>query len=211
MSWVMSIVYDRFMARRESGNLAAWRAELLANLEGVVLEIGAGTGANLPHYGPSVQRLLLTEPDRHMRQRLAEAWSKRPAACPMHLLHARAEDLPAETGSVDAVVATLVLCSVQSTASVLREVARILRPGGRLVFLEHAGAPAGTWRRRWQHIAEPFWRSVAGNCHLTRRPDVAIRAAGFDIDWMTWEEMRHAGPLLSRCVRGVATKRVAAT
>ncbi len=206
MSWVMSVVYDPFMARREGGNLAAWRQELLANLDGVVLEIGAGTGANLPHYGLSVQRLLLTEPDRHMRRRLATAWPLRHATCPVHLFDAPAEDLPVETASVDAVVATLVLCSVRSTASTLQEVARILRPGGRLVFLEHAGAAEGTWRRHWQHLAEPFWRSLAGNCHLTRRPDIAIRAAGFTIDWMKWDEMQHAGPLLSRCVRGVATK-----
>ncbi|MBW7933041.1 MAG: class I SAM-dependent methyltransferase [Gemmatimonadaceae bacterium] len=206
MSWIMSVVYDPFMARRETGNLGAWRAELLGDLEGTVLEIGAGTGANVPHYGRSVQRLLLTEPDRHMRQRLADAWPRRQAACPMHLLEAPAEDLSVETGSVDAVVATLVFCSVRSTARALREVARVLRPGGRLVFLEHAEAADGTWRRRWQHLAEPLWRPVAGNCHLTRRPDVAIRAAGFDIEWMRWEEMQHAGPLLSRCVRGVARK-----
>lgn len=204
MSWMMATVYDRFMARREQGNLAAWRADLLADIEGVVLEVGAGTGANLSHYGPLVQRLLLAEPDGYMRRRLSDALPRRHARCPVHILAAPAEQLPLAAQSVDAVVVTLVLCSVRSLPRALSEIARVLRPGGRLLFLEHAGAAVGTWRHRCQRIAEAPWRLVAGNCHLTRRPDVALRASGFEVEWMTWDAMEHAGPLLARCVRGVA-------
>jgi len=195
-------LYDRFMRGVEEACLTEWRTELLGDLEGVVLEVGAGTGTNLALYPPAVTELILTEPDRHMRGRLLPAAGRRPAT----VLDAPAERLPFDDCSFDAVVATLVLCSVQDPGAALAGIHRVLRPGGRLVFIEHVAAADRPPRLVWQRRIEPAWRLVAGNCHLTRRTEEAIVESGFVIDHITRESMRKAPGVVRPTIRGVARK-----
>ena len=200
----MAAIYDPFMSSVEEACLEAWRAELLAGLEGEVLEVGAGTGANLRHYPEAVTRLVLAEPERHMHERLLA--KVRAGAREVELSPAPADDLPFPDGAFDAVVCTLVLCSVPDPTAALREIRRVLRPGGKLVFMEHVAAEDGTRRRVWQGRVEPLWRSIAGNCHLTRHTEETIRHAGFTIESEKRESIRKAMPLTRPSIRGVATK-----
>lgn len=208
MSWLMSTLYDHVMSKAEQACLIEWRADLLRDLEGVVLEIGAGTGANLRHYPSSVGRLVLTEPDPHMLDKLRDRARRETRAA--EVLTAQSEALPFEDGSFDAVVTTLVLCSVGDPARTLRELHRVLRPGGALVYLEHVAAEDDDDRLRWQRRIEPVWKHVAGNCHLTRRTGDAIREAGFSIDREHRESMRKALFFARPTVRGIARSSPAA-
>lgn len=208
MSRLFAAIYDRLMAGSEEACVRDWRAELLGGLSGRVLEIGAGTGLNLPHYSRSaVTELVLAEPDPAMRKRLdikAVAQGVRAT-----ISDAPAEALPFEDASFDAVVSTLVLCSVRDQRDALAEIARVLVPGGRLVFLEHVAADPATKpeRLRRQRRVEPVWKRVAGGCHLTRDTERAIRDAGFMFAVEpTRESMRKAFTFVRPTVRGMATR-----
>jgi len=175
MSWLIASIYDRFMRVSEQACLSRWRAELLEDLKGEVLEISAGTGVTLSHYPKGVIRLVLSEPDPHMRRKLQ---GKCRAA---GILHAELSDasvvgLPMAPASFDAVVCSLVLCSVPDQKAALAEIARVLKPGGRLVFMEHVAAENNPGRLKWQGRIEPVWKRLMGNCHLTRHTEDAIRA-----------------------------------
>lgn len=202
MSWLMSVLYDPFMGNAERACLIEWRADLLSDLEGDVLEIGAGTGANLPHYPAGLGRLVLTEPDRHMLARLEQRARREGRGAELRM--SPSDNLPFQDATFDAVVSTLVLCSVTDLAATLREARRVLRPGGRLVFLEHVAAEDRPDRLAWQRRVEPVWKRIAGNCHLTRRTGAAIRAAGFTMEREIKESMRKASPLARATIRGVA-------
>lgn len=205
MGRLTAAIYDRLMRRTEAACLGQWRADLLRDLAGQVLEVGAGTGANLPHYSRSVSRLVLSEPDPHMARELrrkaaARSWER------AEILDASLEALPFPVAEFDAVVATLVLCSVPRLDHALGEIHRVLKPGGRLVFLEHVAAENRPRRLLWQHRIEPVWKRVAGNCHLTRRTADAITAAGFEFLELRRESMRKAWPLVRPTIRGVAVR-----
>jgi ubiquinone/menaquinone biosynthesis C-methylase UbiE len=207
MSWLTAAFYDRFMRVSEQACLAAWRAELLSGLSGEVLEVGAGTGATLTLYPRSVTRLVACEPDRHMRRQLQ---AKRDA---LGLRHVEISDaglgvLPFAAGAFDAAVCSLVLCSVPDQAAALAEIARVLRPGGRLVFLEHVAADSRPQRLKWQRRIEPVWKRLMDNCHLTRRTEAAIAAAGFELESIKRESIRKALPIVRPSIRGVARKKV---
>jgi ubiquinone/menaquinone biosynthesis C-methylase UbiE len=204
MPKMMASVYDRFMAKTEAAGLRAWREELLADLSGRVVEAGAGTGANIDLYPDAVDHVLATEPDPHMRAALQDKVAARAHASRIDVSPAPATSLPIEDGSVDAVVVTLVLCSVRDPAAALAEFRRVLRPGGRLVYLEHVHAYESPKRAKWQRRLEPVWKRVAGNCHLTRRTEQAVVDAGFVIESERREDMRASMPLVARTVRGVA-------
>lgn len=205
MSWLMSALYDRFMDSSERACRTAWREELLSRLEGDVLEIGAGTGLNLPHYPQSLRRLVLSEPDAGMRAKLAAKLEARDARAPrVELSAASVDDLEQPSGSFDAVVSTLVLCSVPDLSRALAEVRRVLRPGGALVYLEHVAAEDRPDRLRWQRRLEPAWRRIAGNCHLARATGRAIREAGFQIESERRESMRKSLAIVRASIRGVA-------
>jgi ubiquinone/menaquinone biosynthesis C-methylase UbiE len=203
MSWLMAAVYDRFMKTSEEACLGKWRAELLADLSGEVLEVGAGTGSTLSLYPKAVTRLVMAEPDPHMRRRLRE--KPRPAG--VEVSDASLEKLPFDDRSFDAVVCSLVLCSVRDQKAALAEIARVLRPGGRLVFLEHVAADGRPDRLKWQGRIEPVWKHLMGNCHLTRRTEAAIVAAGLRIERIERESIRKALPIVRPSIRGVARKR----
>lgn len=205
MGRLIAAVYDRFAEASEAACLRQWRAELLHPLAGDVLEVGAGTGLNLPHYPATLSRLVLSEPDPHMRRKLSEQaraqhWDR------AEVLDASLERLPLPGDGFDAVVATLVLCSVPRLDHAVAEIYRVLKPGGRLVFLEHVAAEDRPRRLKWQHRVEPLWKRLSGNCHLTRRTGHAILAAGFAIVDIKRESMRKAWPLVRPTIRGVAVK-----
>ena len=206
MSRLFAAFYERMIAASEEACVREWRRDLLASLSGDVLELGSGTGLNLAHYPATVERLVLTEPDRHMRAKLqARLTDQRPAPARVEVVDAVADRLPFDDESFDAVVSTLVLCSVPDQRSALREVHRVLRPGGRLVFLEHVAAHEKPKRHRWQRRVEPVWKRIAGGCHLTRDTRQVIAAAGFDVDAKR-ESMRKASPLVRTTERGIAVR-----
>ncbi len=168
-------LYDRMSASEERGFMGRMRRALLSDLRGDVLEIGAGTGANFPHY-PATVRVTATEPDPYMRRR---AQSKLAALgrAEIALLEAPAERLTAADASADVVVSTLVLCTVADAPRALAEIARVLRPGGQLRFIEHVrGAGVGA---RARDMITPVWKRVGAGCHPNRRTEEAMRAAGF--------------------------------
>ena len=195
-------MYDRTLSRAEETCLADWRRALLEKAHGDVLEIGAGTGANLVHYPPAVRRLVLAEPDASMRSRLKRKVGERPNVT---VVDATAEAIPLPDRAFDVVVSTLVLCSVESPGRSLAEVWRVLRPGGTLLFLEHVAAER-PGRLRWQRVLEPGWRFMAGNCHLTRRTEDAIAEMGFALEDVRRESIRKVAAVVRPSVRGVARK-----
>ena len=205
MGWLFAKIYDPFMEVSERACLQDWRAALLADVQGRVLEIGAGTGRSLPHYPSTVSQLVLLEPDPHMSARL------RPRI-PEHLrerteiVSRSASETGLDDASFDAVFSSLVLCSVPDLDATLAELVRVLKPGGQLVFLEHVADDERPDRLRWQRWAEPVWKLCAGNCHLTRRTHAAIERAGLRIDEMRRESIRKSNPLTRRSIRGIAVK-----
>ena len=160
--------YERWIAGRKGG--------LFGALGGVVVEIGPGAGANLPYLRSDVHWIGV-EPNPYARPYLERA--AREAGVTHELREGDAERLPVEAASADAVIGTLVLCSVEDPAAALREIRRVLKPGGRYVFIEHVAAPAGTWRRRLQRLVRTPWRIAADGCRPDRETLQAIRAAGF--------------------------------
>lgn len=201
---IFARLYDRVLAPLEEAGLQAWRAELLADLSGTVAEIGAGTGANLAHYPATVDRLVLTEPEPAMLAQLRARLDRAPAGVDVVARQASAASLPLDDGEADAVVATLVLCTVPAPGAVLAEVRRVLRPGGRLVFLEHVAADDRPERLRRQRRVDLVWPHVAGGCRLTRRTEAAIVDAGFTLGAVTRESARKAPTFIRPMIRGSA-------
>ncbi|PLX82163.1 MAG: methyltransferase type 11 [Desulfuromonas sp.] len=200
---LMAAGYDLVMQRMERACLAQWRSSLLGPVSGDLLEIGSGTGANAFFYPPEVGRLILTEPDRHMQRRL-----KRKLAGRYRVVGCSADALPFADRSFDVVVSTLVLCSVPDPATALAEMYRVLRPGGRLVFIEHVAAPEGERLLSWQRFWQPAWRKMAGNCHLTRKTEQAILAAGFSFDRLERTRSRGGPAFVSPTIMGTAVRRM---
>jgi len=160
-------------------HLVPLRQRAIGAAEGRVLEIGVGSGRNLPFYRPPVREVLALEPAPRLvaMARIAS----RANIMPVTFLAASAEAIPLDQHSVDTVVTTWTLCSIPLAATALAEMRRVLRPGGRLLFVEHGRAPdAGV--RRWQDRLTPMWRACAGGCHLNRPISSLIEDAGFRID-----------------------------
>jgi len=201
MSWWFAPFYDGFMKKSEDACVADWRRALLADLEGEVLDLGAGTGANVPYFPRSVTHVVAAEPDRAMAKRIRA----RKPGMPLDVVDAVAERLPFADESFDAVVSTLVLCTVDDLDRSLAEIRRVLRPGGRFLFLEHVASDDPS-RFRWQRALEPMWRVLAGGCHVTRRTLEAIERAGLTIEKVEHDSIRKAVPIVRPSIRGVARK-----
>lgn len=198
-------VYDLLLAPFERSVFAPLRAELLADARGDVAEIGAGTGANLPHYPPGLTSLTLTEPDPAMRaQLIGAARSHGNGSVTATVADAAAEGLPFEDASLDCVVSTLALCSVADLKLALSEARRVLRPGGHLLYLEHVGDAPGTSRRRWQERLDRPWSALAGGCRLNRCTGDALRGAGFSVDHERRVELRWVPSVLGLWLLGSA-------
>lgn len=198
---VFARVYDPVMAGMERVGLADQRAQLLGGLEGAVLEIGAGTGLNLPAYPPTVRSLTLTDPTPQM---VAELREKVAAARPdAVVVQAPADRLPFEDDTFDAVVTTLVLCSVPDVSAALAEIRRVLKPEGHLAVLEHVQADGAVAHAQW--MFEPIQRVVGRGCRLTRDIRLSLAHAGFDVGAVVPGEMRGAPKIVRKIVMGVAT------
>jgi len=172
----MAPVYDRFTHKTEEAGLREMRRSLVGEATGRVLELGAGTGLNLPHYAESVESLVLTEPQSPMLRRLQD--KAREQAPDAELRQAPAEELPFEDASFDTVVSTLVLCGADQERS-LGEVRRVLRPGGLFLFLEHVRSDDPELGR-FQDRMNWLNRLVVG-CDCNRRTLAAIENAGFTV------------------------------
>jgi SAM-dependent methyltransferase len=201
-----ALTYDRQMATTEKAGLRAFRARLLAGASGDVLEIGGGTGANLPCYSPAVGSLTFTEPQPPMLRRLeGSVRARRPAA---RVLRAPAEDLPFDDDSFDVAVSTLVLCGVDDQPRVLRELRRVLRPGGRLLFIEHVRSDDPGTARLQDRLN---WLNRLVVCCDCNRPTLdSIRAAGFTVGLVEHTVLPKAPPFVRPAVLGSATAPVAA-
>ena len=158
----------------------AHRRRLLQDLEGCVVEIGAGTGNNFAHYPPAVTQLVAVEPEKNLRAMAREA--ARTAPVPVRVVAAIAENLPAGDASMDAAVVAGVLCSVRDQAPVLAELRRVIRPGGQLRFYEHVAARNRLAAGVQNALAATIWPRVMGGCHPNRTTGASIAAAGFEIE-----------------------------
>lgn len=178
------------------------RRVMVPEAEGVALEVGLGSGANLPFYDASrVTQVIGVEPSGGMRTKAQRAIGRQ--AIPVELIDAPGEALPVEDRSVDTVLLTFTLCTIPDWQAALAEMRRVLKPGGRLVFLEHGLAPdAGV--ARWQRRVEPVWKRIGGGCHLTRPIDRMIAGSGFRIDCLEADYTPKTPRLSGYVYRGLA-------
>jgi ubiquinone/menaquinone biosynthesis C-methylase UbiE len=203
---IFAAMYDRSLKATEEAGLRQMRRELLAGAGGRVLELGAGTGVNLDLYPDGVVDLVAVEPDPHMAKRLRAklAGSQRQVS----VLEAPAERLPFEDASFDTVVATLVLCTVPDPAAALAEAARVLKPGGRLLFVEHVRAQ-DPGLARWQDRLEKPWRFLGDGCHCNRDTVATIEASPLRLEDVETGRMPKAPPIVTPLARGRAVRPLA--
>jgi ubiquinone/menaquinone biosynthesis C-methylase UbiE len=194
-------IYDHMTAKTEQAGLGAHRQALLAAATGDVLEIGAGTGANLLHYGQDLRTLTLTEPEKPMARRLQKRiLEHRPDA---KLLRAPAEDLPFNDDSFDTIVSTLVLCTVDDQPRALCELRRVLHPEGRLLFIEHVRSDDAKLAKRQDRMM-PINLRVAHGCHCNRPTLDGIRNAGFEVTELEHDTLNHVPRFVRPLIVGVA-------
>jgi ubiquinone/menaquinone biosynthesis C-methylase UbiE len=196
-AWLLSrgiAKYDQAVADRKRA--------IFADLHGDVLEIGPGTGINLSYYPVGI-RWIGIEPNRFMHPYLKKEAER--LHFDIDLRSGKAEQLEIQDNSLDVVVGTLVLCSVENPNRVLQEIVRVLKPGGRFLFLEHVAAPLGTWLRRVQHWLRPVWKVALDGCCPDRDTLSVIESAGFDC--ISCQHFRAPLPIVGPHVAGLAIKR----
>ncbi|MGW6906182.1 class I SAM-dependent methyltransferase [Streptomyces sp. NPDC054940] len=202
-------LFARFYARMSVNaetrmGMGGVRDRLLSGLSGRVIEIGAGNGLNFAHYPSAVSEVVAIEPERLLRKLAVESALR--AGVPVDVVPGAAEALPVKSEAFDAVVLSLVLCSVRDVPRALGEIRRVLRPGGVVRFFEHGrgGGPAMHVTQR--ALDRTVWPLVSGGCHLSREPVAALRAAGFELGPYRRVMMPERGPVLpsSYCVLGTA-------
>ena len=202
--WTDHVVPRITDAALDNRDVNRHRERAVAGLRGTVLEIGFGSGLNVPVYPPEVERVLAVEPSMLGRQRGAERIAASPVA--IEFVGLDGESIPLPDASVDAALTTFTLCTIPDVEAAILEVRRVLKPGGEFHFLEHGLSP-DPGVARWQHRLDGFEQKVAGGCHLIRPTDRLLRDAGFEIRELVEDEM--AGPKFMRpwghLYQGVAT------
>ena len=173
-------------------NLAAYRHRVVPAAEGRVLEIGVGSGLNLPFYTQKAELVMGLDPSPKLLSMARRA--ARPASIPFDFIEGSAEAIPLEDGSVDTVVTTWTLCSIPDASRSLHEMHRVLKPAGRLLFVEHGRAPEPNVRR-WQDRLTPVWKRVGGGCHLNRAIGTLVESAGFQFERIETGYMRGPRPM----------------
>lgn len=196
-----AMTYDRQISKTEEAGLRALREQMLAAAAGDVLEIGGGTGANLPFYGAGVRSLAITEPEGPMLRRL-ERRAKEVAPQAM-VLRAPAEDLPFDDDTFDVAVSTLVLCGVNDLPRALRQLRRVLRPAGQLLFIEHVRSDDAKLARR-QDRMNPINRFVVG-CDCNRPTLTSMQQAGFTVTQIEHQTLPKVPSFASPLIVGSAT------
>jgi ubiquinone/menaquinone biosynthesis C-methylase UbiE len=197
-----SAAYDSLMKSTEEAGMREIRRETLAAARGRTIDIGAGTGLNVELYPDGVTELVLAEPDEHMIKKLRAKipeWERG-----AEVAQAPADRLPFEDDSFDTAVFTLVLCTVPDPAAALKEAARVLKPGGDLLFVEHVRSEE-PGLARWQDRLERPWRFLGDGCHCNRDTVATIEASPFEIERVERGELPKSPPLVRPLVRGVAS------
>ncbi|MGY1691489.1 class I SAM-dependent methyltransferase [Geodermatophilus sp. SYSU D01105] len=197
---VFARLYARLAEGMERSGAGEYRQRLLADVSGRVVEVGAGTGANVAHLPAAVTEVVAVEPESYLRARAEEA--ARHARVRVTVVDGVAERLPAGDGTFDAAVVSLVLWSVPDQAGALREIRRVLRPGGRLHFWEHVRADGGALARVQAALDRTIWPRIGGGCHAGRDTLAAIEAAGFTVERVErfrFPDSRVRCPRLRRC------------
>jgi len=198
-------IFAWFMARfghKADRYLASYKSKLFADVSGTVLEVGPGAGANFRHFATKEVRWIGVEPNPYMNRHMAE--EARRVGLRIDVLCGAAEDLPVKAASVDYVISTLVLCSVTDQRRALAEVVRVLKPGGKLVFIEHVAAPPGTLLRRIQSVVKPFWRRMGDGCSPDRETRASIERSGLAVGQMI--EFAAPLPIVRPHIAGYAIK-----
>ena len=204
-SYLMAKFYDTALKNPEKLCLNQWRSELLEKVQGDILEIGSGTGLNLKHYPDTINQLVLSEPDKNMRHQLKkriDALGRKDVS----IVGNEAENLDFPDQSFDYIVSTLVLCSVNDQFQALTRLKRLLRPNGKLIFLEHVAAEDNPKLLQWQKRIQPFWRFIAGNCHLARNTASVIKKVGFSRIELEKATFLGAPSIVGPIIKGVAQK-----
>jgi ubiquinone/menaquinone biosynthesis C-methylase UbiE len=186
---IVPLLINLTMRRQE---LVAYRSRVVPAAEGRVLEIGVGSGLNLPFYSRNVERLIGLDPSPKLLSMVRR--NLRRSLSSVELIEGSAEAIPLEKNSVDTVVTTWTLCSIPDADHALREIHRVLRPAGRLLFVEHGRAPEPNVRW-WQDRLTPVWKRIGGGCHLNRAIQMLIENAGFQFDRLETGYMRGPKPL----------------
>lgn len=200
---VFAALYDPLLWLGEKAGMGARRRDLLGDSRGRTVELGSGTGLNLGYYPDGLDELVLTEPEAAMRVRSARRLRR--SGHPARVLDASAEQLPFADGTVDTIVSTLVLCTVDDPDPVLREIERVLRPGGRLLFVEHVRSESPRVARWQDRLAEP-WRRFAEGCHCNRATLELIEASELELEDVQRTTWRGMPPIVRPLITGVATK-----
>jgi ubiquinone/menaquinone biosynthesis C-methylase UbiE len=185
---VVPVLIDLAMRNKR---LRPYRERIVGAAEGRVLEVGIGSGLNLPLYSASVRQVLGLDPSPGLLTRARQKASRLPVA--VELIQGAAEAIPLDDRSVDTVVMTWTGCSIPDVAAALAEMRRVLKPAGRLRFVEHGRAPE-LGVARWQDWLTPLWRRISGGCHLNRKIDVLIETAGFQFEHLATGYMNGPRP-----------------
>lgn len=187
--WLFPRALDLVMQQKQ---MIPLRQRIGSAATGRVLDVGIGSGLTLPFYGHQVESILGVDPSSELLHFAEERAHRAPTA--VELACASGEALPIEDRSIDTAVVTFTLCTVDNTSTMLAEIRRVLRPGGKLLFAEHGRAPERSVAR-WQDRLTPVWQRVAGGCHLNRKPDEAIRSAGFRIEGLETGYLKGPWPM----------------
>jgi ubiquinone/menaquinone biosynthesis C-methylase UbiE len=199
---LFAAVYDTVSRGSEAAGMCDERRALLANAAGATIEVGAGTGLNLEHYPDAVTRLVLTEPDRHMRRRLGRRLERLDRRA--EIVDASVEDLPFPDETFDTAVVTLVRCSVPSQEAALAEMARVLKPSGRLLFIEHVRSAEPKVAKRQDQI-RPLYHALAG-CNPNRETLAEIEASAFTVESVKQGEVPKAPKIERPMIVGTARR-----
>ena len=198
-----AVVYDPFLWFGERAGVRALRKELLAKTRGFTVDIGSGTGLNLPHYPDDLEELVLAEPGPAMRTRLEKRLHH--GGRNARLIDAPADQLPFPNESVDTVVSTFVLCTVDAPELALQEIVRVLRPDGELLFIEHVRSDSPTLAAWQDRLVEP-WRRFARGCRCNRATPQLIATSGLTLDDVHEESWRAMPPIVRPLIIGRAQK-----
>jgi ubiquinone/menaquinone biosynthesis C-methylase UbiE len=184
------------------------RKQLIGQASGRTLEVGAGSGLNLPHYTASVTELVVSEPSPHMRRHLrAKLDANPPPVGSWELVDCGGEELPFEDGSFDTLTAAYVHCTIPDPRRALAEFARVLRPGGRYLFLEHVHAGEGTALGRVQDLVEAPHSYIAAGCHPNRRTEALLEESNFEVEHLEHGNQPRAFPTVRPTILGSARVR----